>query len=179
MGKKFWANLTLCVVLGALFVFALTSAGSALTPKGLFVTEPEPSGEVAALLPKVQLVRYNLSEHQDKMVQADFVVRNSSEQDVKNLSVLCEFYGGDGKFLDRKTWLLSGTVPAGETRRHNSISRRFVHTRARELHRELQCALVDFDIAEPPSFVLHRVEGGHGGEHGAAADGHGSPAEHH
>jgi len=181
MGKKFWANLALCVVIGGLFIFAITNIGSALTPKGLFVSDPKPSAEVAALLPKVQLVNYRLSEQPGRMVQAGFVVRNSSDQDVKNINILCEFYGADGKFLDRKTWLLSGKIPAGETMQHNSVSERFVNTRAKGL----QCSLVDFDIAKAPFFVLHRASGGHGGQetedgHGAASaeGGHGASAEH-
>jgi len=103
---------------------------------------------------------------------AGFVLRNSSDQDVKNINILCEFYGADGKFLDRKTWLLSGKIPAGETMQHNSVSERFVNTRAKGL----QCSLVDFDIAKAPSFVLHRASGGHGGQE--AEGGHGAPAEH-
>jgi len=181
MGKKFWANLALCVVIGGLFTFAVTSISSALTPKGLFVTDPKPPAEIAALMPEVQLVNYRLSESPGHMVQADFVVRNSSDQDVKNLKVLCEFYGADGKFLDRKTWLLSGEIQAGETMQHNSLNERFVNTRAKGL----QCSLVDFDIAKAPSFVLHRSSGGHGdqeteGGHGEASaeGGHGAPAEH-
>lgn len=176
MGKKFWANLALCVVLGGLFVFGITSISSALTPKGLFVTEPEPSAEVAALLANVQLVNYNLSEDPNRIVRAGFVVRNSSEQDVKNLSVQCEFFDPKGKFLDRKTWLLSGKVPAGKTMTQNTISKRFVHSQAKGM----QCKLVDFDLVQEPAFVLHRVEGGHGGGHdSSAADaGHGAPAGH-
>ncbi|HEB70249.1 MAG TPA: hypothetical protein ENI88_11615, partial [Desulfobulbus sp.] len=60
MGKKFWANLALCILIGGLFTFAVTSISSALTPKGLFVTEPKPSAEIAALMPEVQLVNYKL-----------------------------------------------------------------------------------------------------------------------
>ncbi len=179
MGKKFWANLALCILIGGLFTFAVTSISSALTPKGLFVTEPKPSAEIAALMPEVQLVNYKLAESPGQLVHADFVVRNSSDQDIRDLKVLCEFYGADGKFMDRKIWLLSGKIPAGETMEHKSLSRRFVNTRARGL----QCSLVDFDIVQAPSFVLHRSSGGHeeaAGEHGApSAEGsHGAPAEH-
>jgi len=177
MGKKIWANLVLCVVLGGLFAFGITSVSSALTAKGLFVTEPEPTAEVAGLLANVQLVNYNLSEDPNRMVRADFVVRNSSEQDVKNLSVQCEFFDPEGKFLDRKTWLLSGSLPAGKTITQNTISKRFVHSQAKGM----QCQLVDFALVQEPAFVLHRVEGGHGGgDHDASATdaGHGAPAGH-
>ncbi len=177
MGKKFWANVTLSVVLGGLFAVAVTSVSSALTPKGLFITEPKPSTEVATLLPKIKLVNYNLSEDPNRMVRAEFIVKNSSEQDIKNLKVLCEFYDPSGNYLDRKTWLLSGKVPAGKTMQHNSDSERYVHSRSSGL----KCNLTDFELAKRPSFVLHRVEGGHGAAaegagHGAPA--HGAPAGH-
>jgi hypothetical protein len=162
MGKKFWANLALCVILGGLASLTLTNISSALTPKGLFVNERKPSLEVTALLPDVQLVNYHLSEKNDRMVQADFLVRNNSDQDVKNIKVRCEFYGFHGKYFDRKIWLLSGQVSAGEIMRHNSLSKRFVHSLTSNYH----CELVDFSFDFPPFFVLHRGERGDGGHHG-------------
>ena len=152
MGKKFWANLTLCVVLGGLFVFAATNISSALTAKGLFSRNRHLPPRLQHCYPRCRLVNYNLSEDPNRMVQADFIVKNSSDQDVKNLNMLCEFYDPSGKFLDRKTWLLSGQVPAGKTMQHNSVSERFVNTRAKGL----QCTLVDFDACRgsffrPPS----------------------------
>ncbi len=176
MGKKYWANLILCVILGGLFVFGITSVSSALTPKGLFYTEPEPSAEVAAFVDDVKLVDYKLSEDENKIVQAGFVVRNSSEQDVKNLNVQCEFFDAGGKFLDRKTWLLQGPVPAGKDMKQQTLSRRFVNSHAKGM----ECKLVNFALVEAPAYVLHRVEGGHGGEHDASAGdaSHGAHAGH-
>lgn len=173
MRTKFWANLALCVVIGVCFVFGVTQFSSALTPKGLFIGESEPSADVAALVPKVQLANYTLSEGANRMVKADFIIDNKSEKDVKNFNVLCEFYSPSGKFLDRELWLLAGKVPAGKTMQHSSTSERFIHTGAKGL----QCKLIDFEVASAPSFVLHRATGGHGhGGHGDGEHGHGAPA---
>ena len=176
MRARFWANVGLCVLLGVLVVFGITRFSSALTPKGLFVTDPQPDPETAALLDKVRLVDYNLSEQENHMVQAAFVVSNTGQRDVKNLEVVCEFFDPEQRFVDRKTWLLSGRVPAGKTMQHTSVSRRFVHTRAANI----QCRLVDLALVEEPGFVLHRVESAHhgDGETPHAAPGHGGHGGH-
>jgi hypothetical protein len=159
MGKKFWANLALCVILGGIVSFTLANIGSALTPKGLFVSDSKPSPVVTALLPDVQLVKYHLSEERDRMVRAAFVVKNDSDQDIRNIKVLCEFYGPRGKYFDRKIWLLGGKVSAGKVLRYNSVGKHFVHSRASDY----RCELMDFSLDSPPFFVLHRGEGGEGG----------------
>jgi len=160
MRIRFWANVGLCVLLGLGVVFGISRFSSALTPKGLLVSEPEPSPEAAALMDKVRLLDYNLSEQPGHMVRADFVVRNTSDRDVKNIEVLCEFFDGQHNYVDRKLWLLSGRVPAGKTMQHQSVSKRYINSRTAAL----QCRLTDFALVSEPAFVLHREEGGHEGE---------------
>lgn len=163
MDKKVWANLALCVFLGAMFVVGVTRISAALTPRGLFVKDPAPSADAASLLPQVQLVKYNMGEDSEHMVRADFFVQNTSETDVKNLEVFCEFFDEKGTFLDLKKWLLSGTVPAGKTMQHSSVSERFINTRSKGL----TCKITDFRVANASFFKLHRAEGiGHGGDAG-------------
>ncbi len=171
MGSKFWANVALCVFLGIIVVLGLSRLSSALTPKGLFVEEPKPSPEAAALMDKVKLVDYRLSEKPGQVVTAEFYVQNTSDRDIRDLNVLCEFYDHNGRYVDRKLWLLAHTLPAGQADRYTSVERRFVNTRATGL----RCRLADFRLVKPPFFQLHRAgEGGTGEEHGAAgAGGHG------
>ncbi len=153
MTKQFWANLALCVVLGALAIFGLSRVSTALTPKGLLVSDPRPSSAAAPLMSEVVLARYQVGEVQDHVIEADFVVRNGSARDVKNIKVLCEFYDDQGKYRDRKLWLLSTTVPAGEIMTVSSAGKRFVNSRARAL----ECRISDFQVAGEPFFVLSRV----------------------
>ena len=171
MGKKFWANIILCVFIGGVASVVLANINTALTTKGLLAADPEPSTEAAALMDKVVLADYNLVENPGHMVNGEFIVKNTSEQEIKNVDVLCEFFDGSDKYLDREQWLLSGSVPAGKTMRHASVARRFVHTGSKGM----KCRIVDFEVAQSPFFELHRVEGGHGdagaGGHEAAAQG--------
>ena len=51
MGKKFWANIILCVFIGGVASVVLANINSALKPKGLLATDPEPSSDAAALMP--------------------------------------------------------------------------------------------------------------------------------
>jgi len=173
MGKKFWANIILCVFIGSVASVVLANINSALKPKGLLVTDPEPSSDAAALIDKVILADYNLGENRDHMVEGQFIVRNMSDNGIKNIDVLCEFFDGAHKYLDREQWLLSGIVPAGKTIRKAPVTaRRFIHTGSRAM----QCRIVDFDVVQPSFFELHRVEGGHGE---AGAEGHEAAAQGH
>ena len=173
MGKKFWANIFLCVFIGVVLSLVLANIGSALTPKGVLAPNFEPSAEAKPLLDKVVLSDYNLSEAPGQMVSGEFIVTNTSGQDVKNVDVLCEFFDGDGKYLDREQWLLSGTVPNEKTMSHKSVARRFVNTG----FKNMKCNIVNFQIAATPFFQLHRVEGGHG--EAPADGGHGEAPAHH
>lgn len=173
MGKKFWANIFLCVFIGIVLSLVLANIGSALTPKGVLPPHFEPSAEAAALMDKVVLSDYTLTEAPGQMVSGKFVVTNTSGQDIKNVDVLCEFFDGSGKYLDREQWLLSGTVPTGKTMSHSSVARRFVNTASKKM----KCSIVNFKVAEAPFFQLHRVEGEHG--EATADEGHGAAPAHH
>ncbi|BCO10091.1 hypothetical protein GF1_24670 [Desulfolithobacter dissulfuricans] len=168
MNKQFWANFALCVALLLLVITGVTRIGSALTPKGLLVSEPEPSAEAAPFMDKVTLVDYNLGEQQSNIVSAEFVLGNASEHDVRNIEILCEFFDRSGRYLDREPFLLSGILPAGKTMGHVSMTSRYVNSRAEAL----SCRLVDFELVTEPVFSLHRHEGGHG-EAASGAAGHG------
>lgn len=164
MGKKFWANVILCVFIGG--VASVVLANIHLTPKGMQVTDPEPSSEAALLMDKVTLADYKLAKGAEHMVMGEFTVSNISDKEIKNIDVLCEFYDGAGKYLDREQWLLSGRIPAGKIMHHSSAARRFINTGSQNI----QCRIVDFEVARASFFELHRVEGGHGEV--AAGEGH-------
>ena len=114
MSKQYWANLALSLIIGSLAIYAAANLGSALTPKGLLVTEPKPSAEAADLLPQVVLARYEVGESLNREVEAQFYVQNKSAKDVKNIGVMCEFFDKQGASVDRERWLLAETVPAGQ-----------------------------------------------------------------
>lgn len=174
MTKNFWANLALCVFLGALAVFAVTKINSVLTPKGLLVTEPKPSAEAVSLLPDVVLSRYQVGETADRVVEADFYVQNNSGHDVKNIQVLCEFYDPRNNYMDREWWILNETVPSGREVKISSAARRYINTNSHSL----ACEITDLQPVSEPFFALHRASpaGGHGSdagsEHGSAHGGH-------
>ena len=160
MTRQYWANLALCIVLGALVIFAITRASSALTPKGLFMGDSQPSPEVQKMMQEVVLTKYQLSESQKNMVEADFYVQNKSAQAVKNIKVLCEFFDDNGQYKDRKIWLLAEKVPSMHSLKISSVSRRFVNTSAQALN----CSITDFQVVKPPAFALERHAGGGHGE---------------
>ncbi len=167
---KYWANVGICAVLAGCVSMVLSN--TTLSDEGLQFSDPKPS---TAATDKVVLSDYRLASGAGQQVMGEFIVKNDSEQEIKNIDVKCVFLDKDGKNLDRELWLLSDRIPAGKTMRYVSKARRFVHTGADNL----KCMITDFEVATAPLFAVHRVEGGHG----AAAD-HGdaqgaAPAAHH
>jgi hypothetical protein len=117
---------------------------------------------------KVTLADFKLAKGAEHVVMGEFTVSNISDKEIKNIDVLCEFFDGAGKYLDREQWLLAARVPAGKTLHHSSAARRFVHTGSQKI----ECRIVDFEVPQAPFFELHRVEGGH--VKVAAGEGHGA-----
>lgn len=170
MTREYWANFALCIVLGTLVIFAITKASSALTPKGLFVDDPKPSQTAQEMMQEVVLTKYQLSESQKNMVEADFYVQNKSAQSIKNIQILCEFFDSNGMYRDRKTWLLAETVPSMHALKISSVTKRFVNTGAEALN----CNISDFQVVKKSAFSLERhVSKGHGQ---ASEEGHGQKA---
>ena len=159
MTREYFANLALCIVLGAVAIFSVTQVGSALTPKGLFVSEPEPSHDAKKMMQDVILTRYQIGESTKNMVEAEFYIQNNSSQSVKNINVSCDFFDETGKFRDKKGWKLAETIPGQNQKKIVSNSKRFVNTGARALN----CAITDFQLAKESFFTLNRhVAEGHG-----------------
>jgi len=168
MSREYWANLILCGLLAVFAIFAVTRIGSALTPKGLLVSEPEPSKEAASLLDDVKLTQFSLVRGQQRQVAAEFYIQNNSHQDVKNVNILCEFFDENGSFLDREKWILYGTFPGGKEERFTSVSDRFIHVKG-----PVDCLITDLQPVKDPFFKLHRSTGGGHGEAESSAEGHG------
>lgn len=176
MTKQFWANLALCTILAIVAIFFVIRAGSALTPKGLFVDEPEPSAEAAALLDKVELVQYEILKDPEKMVEASFFVQNDSDQDIDDITIVCDFYDKEdvesAEFRDRKIWKFAQAVPAGSHGELTSVAKRFIHSDAKAY----DCSIADFEVVSESFFTLERHAGGSHEE--ASAEGHAQPAAH-
>lgn len=174
MTRQYLANLALCIVLGAVAIFSITQIGSALTPKGLFVSEPKPSREAEKLMQDVILTDYQIGESNKNIVEAEFNIQNNSSQSVKNISISCDLFDEKGKFRDRKGWKFTETIPGQNQLRVVSSSKLFVNTAARALI----CSITDFQLVKKPFFTLDRhVEEAHGK---ASETGHGEqiPAAH-
>ncbi len=167
MKKEFWANVALCLVLGGMLVCALVNISSAVTKKGLLVKDPEPSAIMKELQDKVVLDWYvaGREPQSSNNISSTFHVINSSDKDVKNISVYCEFYGETGNYLDQDLWLLSDVVSAGETKEYKASGKRYIHKKTKAI----RCRLVDLKLAGYSFFTLNR--GSSAGDHGAPEQG--------
>ncbi|GAB4337537.1 MAG: hypothetical protein Kow0089_08880 [Desulfobulbaceae bacterium] len=172
MTREYWANLALCLVLAAIVIFSMTRIGSAITPKGLFAYDPKLSPEAAELLGKVSLSKASIVKDPENRFKAEFVVKNRSDNNVKNIKVLCEFIDAEGRYRGREYWLLADTVPAMHEVSISEVSKRFIHSGTRTL----KCSIVDLQRVEKPFFTLERQAAtGHGKTTGNP---HGQPAGH-
>ncbi len=158
MSKEYWANLIFSVFLACIVIVAVAGLGSALTPKGLFVQEPSLTSETKKMLSNVFLTRSTSIKDINRRVKTEFHVRNASQQDVENLTVLCDFFDDNGSFVDRKEWFLGAVFPAGKETSVAPPQERYLNTGATK-----DCRIVDLHIVKAPAFTLHRPEnGGHG-----------------
>jgi len=164
MTREYWANFILCIFLAIVAIFAVTRFGTVLTPKGLLVSEPEPSEEASSLLPDVHLLQFGLFQGDNNQITADFYIRNDSGRDVKNVNVQCEFFDENGKYLDREEWILYHTFPAGTEERFATVSDVFINTGGRG---PVDCKVTDLALVREPFFKLHRSAGSHGSDEGA------------
>ncbi len=171
MGKDFWANMIFCLVLAVFAIFAVTRIGSALTPKGLLAGEPRPSAEAAPLLKEVGITQYRIIMDRGHRVAAHFYIRNNSPVDVKNVSILCDFYDQSGNFMDREKWILSQTFPAGEEKKSSSVLESFVN-----MNGASDCRVTDLQIVKSrgPMAQTHGSAAAPA-ESGSGETGHGVP----
>lgn len=167
MNGKGLANLLLGILIVVLVIVGLANLSSALTPRGLFVNELSPDAAG-----KLELTDYKVaSDEANKMVSANFQVSNRGEVDAQGIEVSCEFFSGQGRYLDRKTWLLAGILGAGASTDDTQHDRRFIHTEARAIN----CQISAWKPVAKPLFSVERhAAAGHGAE--AAGGGHGEAA---
>lgn len=177
MNTKKTANIILCIFLGTAAAIGLVVCSSALSPKGLFMGGKSVSPTISSLKGEITLKMYELGQDPSNWVKAAFLIDNSSNKDVKNLKVQCEFFDEEGRYCDTDLWLLYGTVPAGKQLIHRSLNRKFINSRSANL----RCELVDLKIVPPAVTTSQGHEEVHGEEAGgnevtkpAAPQGHGS-----
>ncbi len=165
MDKVRWAKVVLCLVVGILAALGLAGLSSALTPKGLFMNAVKPSS-AAEELAKIQLVNYELGQSPGNMVSTTFLVRNDSDENIKNVQLLCEFFDGEGRYLDRAKWLMNTIITAGETKSLESTERKFIHSK----RVSYQCAVHGFQVVRPAFYSLHGKSGRHDSHAGPLHD---------
>ena len=142
MNMKKMANVILCLFVGIVFFSGLVGLRTALTSKGLFATDMSQEAEgVRRVAGDVRLNGYDIEQDPYRWVKAKFVVSNLSAQGLKNIRVVCESYDAQARYLGSEKWLLAGVVPTGKTMEHNSLKRKFIHTRATDF----QCYIARYD----------------------------------
>lgn len=172
MNGKFWGNLGLSVVILSLVAFGVTKISASPGIEGLLLPEVKIADATEDLLRSVTLVRSAVKVHKgDHRVDAFFGIANGGEHDIKNVSILCTLYDGDGKEQGRDKWIVFDTVKSHRQGMFTFSDKMFVSDRVVRS----DCRIVDMEIVKPPFITVHRAAAGHDEHGGTAPDdsGHG------
>ncbi|MEN8198716.1 MAG: hypothetical protein ABFR63_01455 [Thermodesulfobacteriota bacterium] len=165
MNGKFWANLGLSAVILSLVAFSVTKISASSGVEDLLRPEVKVSDSTEGLLHSVSLVRSAVKVHKgNNMVDASFGIANKGGHDVKNLSILCTLFDGEGKEKGRDKWVVFDTVKAQSQGMFTFSDKMFVSDNVVRS----DCRIVDVQLVKPPSITVHRAAAGHGDEHGGA-----------
>ncbi|MBU0945327.1 MAG: hypothetical protein KJ804_10080 [Proteobacteria bacterium] len=171
MNGKFWGNVGLSVVLVGLLSFAYGKVSASSGVQGLFLPEVKVSASTEALLHSVALVRSEVKVHADNLqVDSSFSIENKSEQDIKNVAILCTLFDSQNREQGRDKWVVYDTVKSQGNGDFTFSDKRYISdTVVRS-----DCQIVDIQVAKAPFISVHRVAAGQGGGHekqGAAGHG--------
>ncbi len=169
MDKKTLANILLCLLIVIAVWVGLEKTSSALTPKGLFVSDHVPSADAARLLDKLELKRYAVLGKAGNAVDGTFLIANHGSEDVRNVRVHCEFFDDAGQYADRQEWVLHDIFKAGSEQEYKSGTRQFINSQAKAV----ACTLVDLQPLQEPFFTISRASGHGHRTHAPASGGHG------
>jgi hypothetical protein len=171
MDSKFLGKIAISAVIFGLGAFAFTTFNNTSDVTSLLLPPIQPSDTAAALEDTVVLAASEVAVQQEgHMARAGFSVYNDSNQDVKNIEILCVLLDDAGEEQGRDKWVIYDTVKAHSKEVFSYTTKMFVS----ELATSTQCQIVDLQMATEPLIAVHRGSAaGHGSGHGAEDSTHG------
>lgn len=170
MNGTFLGKIALGAVLFGLGTSALVTLNNAGGIFNLLQPPIQPSVMATALKDTVVLAASEVAVQQEgHMALAAFSILNDSDQDVKNIEILCVLIDDAGEEQGRNKWVLYDTIQAHSSVTFSDTSKMYISERATSA----QCQIVDLQEATAPLIAVHRGSAaGHGTEDSAHGNGH-------
>lgn len=162
MDGKFWGKITISAVILGLAMFAFNTLTTTSDATKLLLPPVQASAIVEQLQDTVILARSEVAvQEKGHLARAAFAIDNSSDQDIKNIKVLCTLLDNAGNEQGRDQWVIYDTIKAHANGTFSYTSKMYVSNRATAS----QCQIVDMEIATAPLIAVHRgnaeSQGGH------------------
>jgi hypothetical protein len=173
MESTFWGKVGISAVILGLGMFAAHTFNTTPDIAKLLLPPVQPSATAQKLLNDVSLLHSEVAvQEKGHLAQATFAINNNSNQDIKNVTILCTLLDSKGKEQGRDKWVAYDTIKAHTHGMFSHTSKMFISNKASAT----QCQIVDVELTQAPLIAIHRAsaEG-----HGAAGHEDAAGATHH
>lgn len=171
MDVKFLGKIAISALIFGLGAYAFQTFNTTCDVTSLLLPPVEPSERAAELADGVILASSEMAVQQEgHMARAGFVIYNNSDQDIKNIEILCTLMDNTGTEQGRDKWVIYDTIKAHSSGSFSSTTKRYVS----DLATASQCQIVDLQKATGPLIAVHRASaGGHDGHDAGHENTHG------
>jgi len=161
MDGKFIGKIAISAVIFGLGAFVFQTFRDAPDATSLLLPPVQPTIIAEKLANTVVLTDSEVAVQQEgHMARAGFAISNDSNQDIKNIEILCVLLDDTGAEQGRDKWVIYDTVKAHSDEVFSYTTKMFVSDRATST----QCQIVDMEEATAPLIAVHRGSAaGHGG----------------
>jgi len=157
MDVKFWANMALCCLMLVFFMSSVQAISASSSVEELLQPTIEISEETKELLKHVELIRFGIRLKKDKnMVDAIFNLKNGSEHDIANISIICNVKDKADKYLGQQKWLIAETIEkSSEKTLLRENSKMFFPKKANKV----KCQITDMDVIRGAGVKANKPDG--------------------
>jgi hypothetical protein len=163
MDGKFIGKIAISAVIFGLGAFVFQTFHDTPDVASLLLPPMQPTVTAEKFADAVILTGSEVAVQQEgHMARAGFAISNDSNQDVKNIEILCILMDDTGTEQGRDKWVIYDTVKAHSDEVFTYTTKMYVS----DLATSSQCQIVDVEEATAPLIAVHRGSAaGHGENH--------------
>lgn len=175
MDSKFGAKIAISAVILGLAMFVFNTFSTTPDVSKILLPPVQPSATARELLDTVVLTRSEIAvQEKGHLARAAFAIENSSDQDIKNIEILCTLFDAAGAEQGRDKWVIYNTVKAHSNGVFSHTTKMYVTNKASSS----QCQIVDMERVTSPLIAIHRGAAKGPGGHQEAENGLHGDARH-
>jgi len=163
MDGKFMGKIAISAVIFGVGAFVFQTFQDTPDMTSLLLPPVQPTVTAEKFADTVLLTGSEVAVQQEgHMARAGFAISNDSNQDVKNIEILCVLLDDTGTERGRDKWVIYDTVKAHSDEIFTYTTKMYVS----DLATSSQCQIVDMEEATAPLIAVHRGgAAGHGDSH--------------